>query len=237
MAQADPSILALITARGGSKGVPGKNIALVAGRPLIAWTIEAARMSRHIGRVVVDTDDAVIAEVARACEAETPYVRPAELARDDTLSMDVVVHALRWLAEHEAYRPDWLCLLQPTSPLRTAADIDAAIELAIARNADAVVSVAPSDQHPLWQKRLDHDGRMHDYVEREARPLQRQGLPPAYVLNGAIYLAKSDILLTKRNWYTGRAYAYVMPSERSLDVDSHWDLRLADLMLRTEGEV
>ncbi len=225
------SILALIPARGGSKTVAGKNIAPVGGRPLIAWTIAAAKAAKCVSRVVVDTDNAAIGDVARAHGADTPYVRPAELARDDTLSMDVVIHALQWFDAHEGCCPRWLCLLQPTSPLRTAEDIDAAVALALQHDADAVVSVSESHHHPLWQKRLAPDGRISDYVQAPTRPLRRQDLAPAYALNGAIYLAKTNLLRAQRTWYTPHTFAYVMPPQRSLDVDSSWDLHLADLIL------
>lgn len=221
------SVLALIPARGGSRRAPGKNLAPVAGRPLIAWTIEAALQAACIDHVIVDTDDAAIADAARQWGARTPYARPPELARDDTPSMAVVLHALRRLDEQERYRPHWLCLLQPTSPLRTAADIDAAMQLALDRRADSVVSVTASDHDARWFKHLDDDGRLRDATIPP-------GLRPAR-LNGAIYLARRDLLLQQQTWYGERAFGYAMPEARSLDIDEPWQLRVAEAMLSRPG--
>lgn len=224
-------ILAIIPARGGSKGIPNKNIALVGGQPLIHWTIAAARAAASIQRVVVTTDSPLIAEIARQCGAETPFLRPPELAQDETPGLDPILHAVRWLAEHEGYKPPWVMCLQPTSPLRSAEDIEAAVELAQRKQADAVVSVAPLGHHPCWIKRVDEEGRLREFISSDQPSARRQDAPPAYVLNGAIYLARRDVLLERETWYTERTYAYVMPPERSLDVDTPWDLYLADLIL------
>lgn len=228
---ATPSILALIPARGGSKGVPNKNIAPVGGRPLIAWSILAAQQARSVDRVVVSTDSPAIAAVARAWGAEVPFLRPAELARDDTPGIAPALHALRWLEEHEGRLPDALLYLQPTSPLRSAVDIDGAVALLEERAADAIVSGTPAAQHPYWVKRLDAEGRIQSFLEGALAATRRQDLPPAYALNGAIYLCRSTVLLARESWYTERTHMYVMPESRSLDVDSHWELHLADLLL------
>ncbi len=224
-------VLAIVPARGGSRGIPNKNIALVGGQPLIYWTIAAARAAASIQRIVVSTDSPAIAEVARRCGAETPFLRPPELAQDDTPGLAPILHAIRWLAEHEGYRPEWVICLQPTSPLRTAGDIEAAVELARRKRADAVVSVAPLGHHPYWIKQVDEEGRLHDFLTGDHPSDRRQDAPPVYVLNGAIYLARRDVLLERETWYTGQTYACVMPLERSLDVDTPWDLHLADLIL------
>jgi CMP-N-acetylneuraminic acid synthetase len=225
-------LLYLIPARGGSKGIPKKNIAPVGGRPLIAWSIEAGQCARHGGRIVVSTDSEEIAAVARVCGAEVPFLRPAELARDEVPSLDSVLHALQWLESHEQYRPDYLVLLQPTSPLREAGDIDAAIELALARKADAVVSVSPVPCHPYWTKTIGQDGRLEDFMRLPTPVSRRQELPGVFGLNGAIYLIRPEVLVARRTWYPEPTYAYLMPPERSLDVDTPWDLRLADLIIR-----
>ena len=226
-------ILALIPARAGSKGIPGKNLALVAGKPLLAWTVEAARRSTHCTRLVVTTDSDEIAAVANRCGAETPFRRPQHLAADSTPGIAPVLHALTWLEVEENYRPECIVMLQPTSPLRTAEDVDAAVELATARAADAVVSVTPAEHHPFWMKRLSEDGRMSDFMSSDVPVVRRQDLPPVYALNGAIYLARRDVLVERENWYTEHTYGYVMPAERSLDIDTPWDLRLADLLLQS----
>lgn len=226
-----PVVLALVTARGGSKGIPRKNIVPLVGKPLIAWTIEAARNSRSVDRIVVSTDDPEIAEVCRVLGAEVPFLRPEELARDDSPHMDVVIHAVNWLEAQEAYTPDYVLLLQPTSPLRISDDIDAAMALAIEKAADAVVSVCLSPAHPYLMRRIEDDGRLKEFVPRPSGYLRRQSLPPVYVENGAIYLVRRDVLLRDRSWYSAGTYAYIMPAERSIDVDTIWDLRLAALML------
>ena len=226
------AMLALITARGGSKGVPGKNVAPVAGKPLIAWTIGAALASACVSRAVVSTDDDEIARVARQWGADVPFIRPAELARDDSPHIPVMTHAVEWLESREDLHFDYILLLQPTSPLRTAEDIDGAYRLCSEKNADSVVSVCEARSHPYWTKRIDANGRLEDFVASCEDYPQRQSLPPAYALNGAIYLVKRDVLMEKQAIHTDRTYAYVMPPERSLDVDSPWDLHLADLILK-----
>lgn len=228
--------LGLVTARAGSKGVPGKNVAPVAGRPLLAWTLAAARAAPGIDRLIVSTDGEEIAAVARRWGGEVPFLRPAALARDDTPGIDPVLHAVDWLAEHEGYRPELVLLLQPTSPLRTAADVEAALALRTAKGADAVVAVTPVAHHPYWTHRLAPDGQLHDFLTVDGVPDRRQDLPPAYAVNGALYLVRREVLLRERTLCPQRTFALVMPPERSLDVDTLWDLRLADLILRDERE-
>lgn len=226
------TVLAIISARGGSKSIPHKNIVAVAGKPLIAWTIEAALESILLDRVIVSTDDAAIAQVSRDCGAEVPFMRPADLARDNTPGIQPVIHAVQWLEENDHYRPDYVMLLQPTSPLRITEDINTAIRLAVEKGADSVVSVCQAHQHPYWMKQITEDGRLVDYALPEHEYTYRQELPSVYTLNGAIYLTRSDILLEKGNFYTEKTYAYAMPPERSLDVDTEWDLQLVDLIIK-----
>jgi CMP-N,N'-diacetyllegionaminic acid synthase len=226
-------ILALVPARGGSKGVPGKNIRPLAGKPLIDWSIEAAMASRYVTRTLVSTDDPEIADVARRCGADTPFLRPVELALDNTPQLAVAEHALDWLQSHEhGYTPDYLLLLQPTSPLRSSADIDAAIEIARGRHADSVVSVCEAHPHPRLCCRLSETGVLTRYLKSEAPPDCRQDLPPAYALNGAIYLVTPARLRAERSFLTLDAQAYIMPPERSLDIDTVWDFRLAEMISR-----
>jgi CMP-N,N'-diacetyllegionaminic acid synthase len=220
-----------VVARGGSKSIPRKNLARLAGRPLIAWTIEAALRCRAVDRVVVSTDDDEIAAVARAQGAEAPFLRPPDLAQDDTPTMPVVIHALRWLEVEQGYLPDVVLLLQPTSPLRTADDITSAMALAHERSADSVVSVSTALSHPYLAKRITTDGRLEDFMAHP-KVERRQDLEPAYSLNGAIYLARRAHLLETQTFYGPKTYAYVMPPERSLDVDTPWDLHVCDLILR-----
>jgi CMP-N-acetylneuraminic acid synthetase len=229
--------LGLVTARGGSKSVPRKNVALVANRPLIAWTIDAAREARRLDRVIVSTDDPEIAAVAERCGAEVPFLRPQELALDDTPHVAVVEHALWWLGQHEGYEPDWVFTLQPTSPLRTGEDIDGAIALAHERQPDAVAGVSPSSQHPLLAKRMREDGTLEDFIPCDLAYRRRQALPAAYALNGAVFLNRTVALLAQRTMFPARTIAYVMPPSRSLDVDEPWDLEHAGLLLAARAAV
>ena len=222
----------LITARGGSKSIPRKNVKPLAGKPLIAWTIEAALRSQRLSRVIVSTDDEEIARVAREWGADVPFMRPPELAEDDSPHLDVIRHALSWLEAEKEPELDYLMLLQPTSPLRTTADIDAAIILAELRDADAVISVCQTHDHPFLSKQVTPDGKLLDFVEKPQGYLPRQKLPPAYSLNGAIYVIRRAVLLERDDWYTDRTFAYIMPPERSYDIDTPWDLHLVDLILR-----
>ncbi|MBC8331869.1 MAG: acylneuraminate cytidylyltransferase family protein [Anaerolineae bacterium] len=225
------SVLALIPARGGSKGVPNKNIARVGGKPLVAWTILAAKQVRSVDRIVVTTDSPEIARVARDYQAEVPFIRPPELALDDTPGMPPILHAIQWLETNQSYCPDYIMCLQPTSPLRSSQDIDAVIRIALDKDADSIVSVSSVQQHPQWMKYVDAEGRMADYFPAADLIMRRQDLPPVYALNGAIYLTRRNILLEKETWYAPETYAYIMPPERSIDIDTSWDLYLTNLLL------
>lgn len=231
-----PETLAIIPARGNSKGVAGKNLTLLASRPLIAHTIAAACQARRLGRIILSTDSEPIAEVARDCGAAVPFIRPAELARDDTPTIPVLVHAVQWLAEHEAYEPDYVMCLQPTSPFRAAEDIDRAIDLAEQRKADSVVSVTEPDHPPHWMRRIDDEGRLHAFIDSQLAIARRQEQPTAYALNGAIYLVRRQVLIEQQTLYTERTFAYVMPRQRSMDIEDTWDVHVADLILSNAAE-
>jgi CMP-N,N'-diacetyllegionaminic acid synthase len=234
------SVLAIITARGGSKGIPGKNIADLGGKPLIAWTIEAARRAPAISRTIVSTDDEQIAAIARQWGAEVPFIRPPELARDDTPGIAPVLHALQWLKEHEGIETDDVMLLQPTSPLRTAEDIEAAAGLIDQRNGDSVVSVCEVKNHPYWTMKLEPDGRLSSFLDLDLGTMQRnfprrQDLPPAYAENGAIFLARYAIVVKRQSFYGNHLCGYIMPVSRSLDIDAPHDLRLAQILLQKKA--
>lgn len=227
----NPRIVGLITARGGSRSVPRKNVAPVGGKPLIAWTIDAALRSRVLDAVVVSTDDPKIAAVSRRFGADVPFLRPAELARDATPHLPVVEHALRRLEADRGWTPEYVMLLQPTSPLRTSADIRRAVALAGDKKADAVVSVCPAQHHPYICVRADRRSRLTPFDPAVPLDLRRQDFPPAYAMNGAIYLVRRRTVLEEKTFYPPRTFAYMMPAERSLDIDEAWELRLAGLML------
>jgi CMP-N,N'-diacetyllegionaminic acid synthase len=218
-------ILALIPARGGSKGIPRKNVRLLAGKPLIAWTIEAARACAELERVVVSTDDAEIASVAREHGAEIPFMRPEALATDSASSLPVVLHALDHLPGIDA-----VLLLQPTSPLRTAADIAAVLSLAASTGAPSVMSVAPAPCHPDWMYRMS-GGRQLERLMPGRRALRRQDLEPVYVPNGAIYFNRVDWLRETGDFVGPGTIGFEMPAERSIDLDGPLDWALTELLL------
>jgi len=234
-----PRFLGLILARGGSKRLPRKNILPLAGKPLLAWTVEAAQAARHLDRVVLSTDDIEIADVGRQFGAEVPFTRPSELASDTATSLNVILHALRTLAEQgEPY--DYVVLLQPTSPLRSAADIDAAIELLLTKEADAVISVCETDHPPEWSNTLPDSLSMAGFYRPGIRSTRSQDLPKSYRLNGAVYVYSCRRLLQSGSLeMDDNSYAYIMPRERSVDIDSAIDFEIAQLLLRrsnTESE-
>lgn len=217
-------ILGLIPARGGSKGIPRKNLAPFRGRPLLQWTCEAALRSRELSSVVLTTEDAEIAERGRAFGVRVPFLRPRELALDATPSLPVVQHALRALAETgEEY--DAVCLLQPTNPLRTAEDIDAACRRLGESGADSVVSVGrvPSHFHPMWTYLLDERGDLRQALPGAVVP-RRQDLPPAFWREGSLYVTLARILLAGNSLYGSRVAPYFMPEERSGGIDTPEDL-------------
>lgn len=225
-------VLAVIPARGGSKGLPGKNIARVGGRPLLDWTVRAAHGAARIDRTVVSTDDEGIAAVARALGCEVPFLRPPALATDTAATVDVVLHALRALPGH-----DVVVVLQPTSPLRTASDIEQACALWQSRGAPTCASVAPVVQSPYWMYRLDERGCLQAVLETPAGVSRRQDLPEVFALNGAIYVADAAWLQTHRRFVGADTVAYVMPAQRSLDIDTAADLQAFEREINEETHV
>jgi CMP-N,N'-diacetyllegionaminic acid synthase len=231
-------ILCIITARGGSKGVPRKNIRLVGGKPLIAYSIGTAlEVREHLFRIIVSTDDNEIAEISRQYGAEVPFMRPPELAMDKTPSLPVLQHAVRFVEEQDRATIDWVLLLQPTSPLRTKNDIMSTLELARRGGCDSVISVVEVPIHPLFIKRIENS-RLLPFSETfmEIEGTRRQDVqPPAYVRNGAIYLTKRDVLMERNSIWGDIIRPYVMPPERSVNIDSEMDLILVNLMLQSGG--
>lgn len=223
-------ILAVIAARGGSKGVPRKNVMPLAGRPLINWTIQAAQGAILLDRTIVSTDDAEIADTAREAGAEVPFLRPEILAGDNANVVDALLHAIDTLQEN----PDYVVLLQATSPLRLSQDIDCCIRLCHEHNAPAACGVTLAAKSPYWMFHLDHDHRVNLVVPRNMTSgEQRQTLPDAYVANGAVYVARTEWLRCERTfWVPGLTLGYVMPPERSVDIDTYLDFKLAEVLAR-----
>jgi CMP-N-acetylneuraminic acid synthetase len=222
------SILTLIPARGGSKGIPRKNIRVFEGKPLIAWTIAAAKESRYPMRIVCSTDDSEIASVAAEFGAETPWLRPDDLATDEASTYDVALHAIEAIGREFTH----LLLLQPTSPLRVGEDIDGAIEMALVASADAVVSVTDSPAHPYLTYRIGLDNGVEPFCRPAGVSLRRQDLPPAYVLNGALYFNRIESLREHGTFFPSNTLAYRMPNERSIDIDGWEDWHQAELALK-----
>lgn len=221
------TFLAVIPARGGSKRLPRKNVLDLAGKPLIAWTIEAALGSTYIDAAVVSSDDAEILSIAHRYGAKT-LQRPDELATDTATSFDALKHAI----EHS--NPcDYVVLLQPTSPLRAAKHIDEAIELLISKNADAIVSVCETDHSPLWSNTLPQSGSMENFLRDEVKNKRSQELEKYYRLNGAIYICKTDILLEQKTFFLEKnVFAYIMDRKSSVDIDESEDLLLAEILIK-----
>jgi N-acylneuraminate cytidylyltransferase len=215
-------ILALVTARAGSKRVPGKNQRLLAGRPLIAWSVEAARGIAGICEILVSTDDAAIAAAGRDAGALVPWLRPAELASDTASSVDVCLHALDWY-ESQRCAVDGLLLLQPTSPFRSRETLSRGIAMFYAAHRRPVVAVSPAASHPLWCFQL-HGQTLRPYIEGADCSARSQDLPPAYVLNGALYLIEPQRLRQRRSFYGEDMLPLVIhdPVE-AIDIDTEWD--------------
>jgi CMP-N,N'-diacetyllegionaminic acid synthase len=225
------NIVAIITARGGSKRLPGKNIKTLAGKPLIAWTIDAALYSTGVNRVVVSTDDDRIAFVSRMWGADVPFMRPAKLATDSATSIDVIIHAIKTL---ELEKSDYVLLLQPTSPLRTSGDINDAISIMRTNNADAVVSVTeiPKMAHDYITQKIDENGILSEAAHSLGEYFNPD-FPSRYMWNGAIYLNRVGSILKDKTFRPeDRTFALKMPKERSIDIDTELDFTLAECIIR-----
>jgi len=227
------SMLALIPARGGSKGVPGKNIRPLCGKPLIAWTIDQAKKSKYVDHILVSTDSEDIATIAREYGADVPFLRPESLATDGAKAIDVILHAIDYLEQHGRLY-DLVMYLQPTSPLRQAEDMDTAVELLFSAKAQVIVSVCESGFNPDIINILPPDRCMKHFLKPEFINKNRQDHPTYYKINGAIYLAYSHYLRLHRILFGDETYAYIMNRDKSVDIDSEMDFRLADFILNNQ---
>jgi CMP-N,N'-diacetyllegionaminic acid synthase len=226
-------ILALIPARGGSKGIPRKNLRLLHGDPLIAHSIRTAKSCSQLSRIVVSTDDPEISRVALQYGADVPFLRPPELSTDSAKSVDVAIHALNMVELEQKTEYDAVCLLEPTSPLRTPADVAAALDLLSTSQADAVVSVYRIESpHPIKTLKIDNDRLVPFIADRWKPNLTRQELPSVFAVNGAVYCIRRDPLIAHRSFWGTNAAPYVMPEERSVNIDNEFDLALAEFLLQ-----
>jgi len=225
-------VLGVIPARGGSKGIPRKNLVPLAGKPLLYYTVLAARGSGRLTRTVLSTEDPEVQAVGRSLGVEAPFTRPAELASDHASSQSVAKHALLFAEHQESSRYDAVCLLQPTCPLRQAVDIDNAIGMLEESSADAVVSLVQVEEpHPFKMMIVDA-GRIRPlFPDKWGETLRRQELPPTFHLNGAVYCVRRGVLLDGNSLWGRETLAYIMPVERSLNIDRPIDLRMAELTL------
>lgn len=224
------TFLAIIPARGGSKRLPRKNVLDLAGKPLIAWSIEAGLKSKYIDKVIVTSDDDEILGIANEFGSDT-IKRPDELASDTATSFDAIKHTI-----NNIDRYDYIVLLQPTSPLRTADQIEEAIELLESKSADAVISVCEMDHSPLWSNTLPNDNSMQGFLRDEILNKRSQDLEPYYRLNGAIYICDTNRLLEEKSFlFKENIFAYKMDRESSVDIDEKIDFQFAEILIKGRG--
>lgn len=223
-------MLAIIPARGGSKGLPKKNIRDFDGKPLIFYSIKAAKKSRFIDRIIVSTDDKEIAQISEMYGAEVPFLRPKELATDTSQAIDTYLYTINEINKQSNNLIDEFIVLQPTSPLRREIDINEAISLFREKNADSVISVFEAKHPPNWYKKISNHGILADYFQGE-NSLNRQEYQKTYLPNGAIFILKYHVLKKTRSYYTEKSFAYIMPAELSIDIDNLWDFQLAELLI------
>ena len=221
------SVLAVIPARKGSKGLPGKNILTLVNKPLIAWTIEAASDSKYIDRIILSTDSKEIVHVAKQYNCEVPFIRPEKLATDKASGNDVVLHAI----EKIGYNYDIVVMLQPTSPLRKTEHIDDALEVKVREKVPALVSVCASFKPLHWHHTIESNGILKPFFPKENISSNRQYLPTTYIPNGALFIAETDFFKVEKTFYSDNTFAYIMAPKRSIDIDSDLDFKLAELLL------
>ena len=224
--------IAIIPARSGSKGLPDKNIKLLCGKPLIAYSIEAAKDSGLFDTVFVSTDSGRYAQIAKQYGADASFLRSSENSGDRAGSWDVVREVIQVFEEKGKHFSE-IMLLQPTSPLRTVADIQNSIALLHEKRGNAIISVTEMDHSPLWSNTLPEDGRMDDFENERYANLPRQALPTYYRYNGAIYLLKTEELY-RNKMFRQNCFAYIMPRDRSIDIDTELDFRIAELMMKVK---
>jgi|SRR3989344_1583199 len=225
-------ILGVITARGGSKGIPGKNIKLLGGKPLVAYTIEAAKKSKFVTHLIASTDDEAIAKVCREYGAEVPFMRPQELAEDKTPHLPVMHHAIAEMEKRLGIKFDYVVIFQPTSPFRTVEDIDETLKKLIETGADSAVSICEveSSAHPMKIKKLEN-GRVFPYCIDEPEGARRQDLPTAYKRSSAVYAMRRDLIMNDGRLYGDIVVGHIVPADRSIDIDTPLDWLKTEYML------
>jgi len=227
------NIISIIPARGGSKGIPKKNIRLLAGKPLIAYSIIEANKSKFVDYVIVSTEDSEIASIGKKFGAEI-IERPKKLAQDDSLTIDVIYHTIDKLKNNIDKDKTIIVLLQPTSPLRTVEDIDNSINLYLEQECESVVSVCKTYHPPQWSLIIEN-GFLKPLFGKNYFMKQRQTFDDTYFLNGAIYIAKVETLYKYKSFICQYSIPYIMPYDRSIDIDEENDLMLAELLMKREN--
>lgn len=231
------SVLAIIPARGGSKGLPGKNIKMLCGKPLIAWSIEAGLASQYIDEVMVTTDCKEIANVALEFGASVPFLRPAELASDIATSIDVVKHVINFYANELHKKFEYIVMLEPTSPLRERIDIDKAIEsLFINPNGTSIVGISKTEsQNPAFLVKKNELGFIVGYENQKMRVLRRQDIKDVYFFEGSVYASRTDVLMTKNTFYHDHTLGYEFPKWKSLEIDDVDDFVMVEALMKHKG--
>lgn len=226
-------VIAIIPARGGSKGLPGKNIKELCGKPLIAWSIEAGLASKYIDEVMVTTDSEEIARISRDFGATVPFIRPAELASDIATSFDTVKHAIDYYQNEQSKTFEYVVLLEPTSPLRDNNDIDKAMEQLLSKpNAKAIVGICKTEsQNPAFLVKKDSCNFLVGYEDKDMKILRRQDIKDVFFFEGSIYVSQVDILLHKKTFYHERTIGYVVPKWKSFEIDDIDDFIMVEALL------
>ncbi|MEJ5038297.1 acylneuraminate cytidylyltransferase family protein [Acinetobacter johnsonii] len=228
-------VTALIPARGGSKRLPRKNVKLLGDKPLISWSIEAAKASKYIDKVVVSTDNEEIKQVSEQYGAEVPFLRPEHLSNDHASSFDVIKHAIVYLGLDQTN--ELIVLLQPTSPLRLVSELDTALEFFITKNAKGIVSISETEHSPMWSNTLPENGCMSDFIRPEVQGKRSQDLPKFFRLNGSIYIYETLSLLEQgKIFFNESVYGFETSSETSVDIDTALDFKIAETILRDVTE-
>ena len=228
-------MIAIVPARGGSKGLPGKNIKPLNGLPMIGYAIREAQKSNYISDIIVSTDSPDIAIVAKELGASVPFLRPDKLAGDTSSAIDVYIYTIDRLNNEYGYSIESFIVLQPTSPLRTVKDIDGALGTFFDLQAESVISVTEASHPPVWAKKIDENGVLKDYFPEYASNQNRQEINTAYMPNGAVFVFDYYKLKSEYGYYFEKTYPFIMPADRSVDVDTHLDFEFAEFLIK-KGE-
>ncbi len=230
------TFLGIVPARGGSKGLPGKNIKELCGKPLIAWSIESGLKSKYLDEVMITTDSKDIADIAKQYGASVPFLRPEFLASDTATSFDAIKHTIEFYKNEFDKEFDYIVLLEPTSPLRETSDIDIAIEQLFNSNADSIVGICRTeDQNPAFLVFKNEKDFISGYENHDMKVLRRQDIKDVYFFEGTIYISKTDVLLNKKTFYHENTIGYVVPKYKSLEIDDIDDFIMVEAIMKHKG--